>query len=383
MSEQDTARNKEIAYQLTKYVSNDSLEYIYRGNVNSAIAENILCLAENNIGQSREKILIRKRIYFIMVECLQNITRHQEKITDRKNDNEGLFIMRKKKFAYYITSGNLIKNDTIDSLKEKIEKINNLDAEELKEYSRMVLDNGTFSSKGGAGLGLIEMARKSGRKFRYEFIKLDDEYSFFYLHLSIPYNKIQSQEEDTEEERKEYEQWSVKDIISLHKILTANNILLNFNGLLKQDNLKNLMSILSRQITTSKVLKTRVYSTMIEILQNILQHADNKDKTQEGGNYGMFFISQEKEHLLLSAANYIDNKKVAALKSLLDKVNNADKDQRMQLVRTGESGHGFATLINKSHHPLEYSFTPIDAATSLYSITIRLEKDCDVDDNAL
>ena len=136
MSGQDTSQQNKIAYQLTQYVSNDSLEYIYRGNVNSAIAENILCLAENNIGQSREKILIRKRIYFIMVECLQNITRHQEKITDRRNDNEGLFIMRKKKFAYYITSGNLIKNDTIDSLKEKIEKINNLDAEKLKEYSR-------------------------------------------------------------------------------------------------------------------------------------------------------------------------------------------------------------------------------------------------------
>lgn len=374
--------NNEIAYKLTKYVSKDSLEYIYRGNVNSAIAENILSLAENNIGQSREKILIRKRIYFIMVECLQNITRHQEKITDRKNENEGLFIMRKKTYAYYITSGNLVKNDTIESLKAKIEKINNLDAESLKEYSRQILDNGTFSSKGGAGLGLIEMARKSGRKFRYEFVKLDDEYSFFYLHLSIPYNKVQRQEEDTEEERKEYEQWSVKDIIDFHKILSNNNILLNFNGILKQDNLKNLMSILSRQITTSKVLKTRVYSTMIEILQNILQHADNKNHTQEG-NYGMFFISQEKQHLLLTAANYIQNNKIAYLKNLLDTVNNADKETRMQLIRTGNPGHGFATLINKSKHPLEYSFTPVDNETSLYSITIWLEKDCEIDDNAL
>ncbi|MBO4244539.1 MAG: SiaB family protein kinase [Bacteroidales bacterium] len=383
MSGQDTSQQNKIAYQLTQYVSNDSLEYIYRGNVNSAIAENILCLAENNIGQSREKILIRKRIYFIMVECLQNITRHQEKITDRRNDNEGLFIMRKKKFAYYITSGNLIKNDTIDSLKEKIEKINNLDAEKLKEYSRQVLDNGTFSSKGGAGLGLIEMARKSGRKFRYEFVKLDDEYSFFYLHLSIPYNKVQTQEEDPEEERKEYDLWSVKDIIKFHKILTDNNILLNFNGVLKQDNLKNLMSILSRQITTSKVLKTRVYSSMIEILQNILQHADNKDETQEGGNYGMFFISEEQEHLKLTAANYIKNEKIAKLRQLIDFANNTDKDKRQQLIRNGEPGHGFATLVNKSHHPLEYSFTPIDKATSLYSITIRLEKDSEIDDNAL
>ena len=128
----------------------------------------------------------------------QNITRHQETITN------GLFILKKKKYSYYITSANLIKNSTIESLKSKIEKINTLNSESLKQYSRQVLDNGTFSSKGGAGLGLIEMARKSGRKFRYEFNQINDSYSIFYLHLSIPINKIAESEKETKEEIKEY-----------------------------------------------------------------------------------------------------------------------------------------------------------------------------------
>ena len=89
----------------------------------------------------------------------------------------------------------------------------------------------------------------------------------------------------------------------------------------------------------------------------------------------MFFISQESQHLLLTAANYIKNEKIPKLQNLLDTVNKSDKEQRQHLIRTGEPGHGFATLINKSKHSLEYNFTKVDSETSLYSITIRLEKE--------
>ncbi|MCQ2975424.1 MAG: SiaB family protein kinase [Bacteroidales bacterium] len=375
MSPIDTNSNTEIAYKLSKYISNDSLEYIYRGNVNSAIAENILSLAENNISKSRDKILIRKRVYFIMVECLQNITRHQETITNGNFDQKGLFILKKKKYSYYITSANLIKNSTIESLKSKIEKINTLNSESLKQYSRQVLDNGTFSSKGGAGLGLIEMARKSGRKFRYEFNQINDTYSIFYLHLSIPINKIAENEKETKEEIKEYEEYTIEKIKQLHNFTSSNDILLNFNGILNQENLKNLMNILSKQITTSQTLKTRLYNIMVEILQNIVLHAINITTNEEKGNYGMFIIREKENKLLVTAANYIPKDKVENLKTLIEKINNSDKDTRNQIIHnTQEQGQGLATLINKSKNKLKYNFSEINQEIYLYSITVTLEK---------
>ena len=48
-----------------------------------------------------------------------------------------------------------------------------------------MLSTAEFSKKGGAGLGLIEMAKKTGNKLDYDFITLDDEFSYFILSKTV------------------------------------------------------------------------------------------------------------------------------------------------------------------------------------------------------
>ena len=43
-----------------------------------------------------------------------------------------------------------------------------------------------MSDKGGGGLGMIDIARKSGKKLDFDFHKVDDEYSFYSLNINIP-----------------------------------------------------------------------------------------------------------------------------------------------------------------------------------------------------
>jgi len=54
---------------------------------------------------------------------------------------------------------------------------------------KQVLTNGQVSDKGGGGLGIIDIAKKSGEKLDYGFMPVDDFNSFFSLNVSIP-NKI-------------------------------------------------------------------------------------------------------------------------------------------------------------------------------------------------
>ena len=63
--------------------------------------------------------------------------------------------------------------------------MNYLSAAELKELYKRILNNDEFSSKGGGGLGFIEMARMSGQKLGYDFVKYDESYSFFILEIRI------------------------------------------------------------------------------------------------------------------------------------------------------------------------------------------------------
>jgi hypothetical protein len=371
-----------IAYDLYEHTSPEGLEYTYRGNVNSDVVENILSLAETNFGDMKEKLMVRKKVYFIMVESLQNITRHQdlEAGSEEDFDQYGLFIIRRGKFGYYITSANLVKNEHCQNLKEKLDMVNSKDSDELKAYSRQILANGEYSQKGGAGLGLIEIARKAGSKIKYAFVPTECGYTRFYQHVDVLFNR---KDADNPEVREEVMKYSLERLIEFHAGLQKNNIFLHYSGILNQENLINLLSILSRQIDVTKSLRTKVYCVMIELLQNVLAHAD---KPAEGqgvqGCFGMFFIRQTEEHLILSAAYHILSSKIPETKQLIEDLNKTDKEERTKLLMLPDTkGRGLIAIINKSKHKVEYDYTELNGEYSLFSMTIYLDKEGKKDTN--
>ena len=73
----------------------------------------------------------------------------------------------------------------IIKLQERIDYINSLTRDELKQYYKEILNNGEISGKGGGGLGFIDIAKKSGEKLVYTIRELDNNYSFFTLTVRI------------------------------------------------------------------------------------------------------------------------------------------------------------------------------------------------------
>jgi len=66
-----------------------------------------------------------------------------------------------------------------------LERVNNLSKEELNQLYKQKIKEGRLSEKGGAGLGFIDIARKTGQKLVYSFLKIDEEKSFFVLTTTI------------------------------------------------------------------------------------------------------------------------------------------------------------------------------------------------------
>ena len=73
----------------------------------------------------------------------------------------------------------------MEDVTSKIDYINSLNRDELKAYYKEVLNNGELSEKGGGGLGLIDIAKKSRNKLQYSFREIDEDYSFFTLTVKI------------------------------------------------------------------------------------------------------------------------------------------------------------------------------------------------------
>lgn len=125
-----------------------------------------------------------KKIFFISVETLQNMLIHGNRDGEGKQHN--FFILIKNGVKTNMTSANLVQNKNIEGLEKQITKINSFaDPSELKQYYMEHLENNQLSEKGGAGLGFITIAMKSGNKLAYGFEKISDQESLFWLTSTV------------------------------------------------------------------------------------------------------------------------------------------------------------------------------------------------------
>jgi hypothetical protein len=372
--------NKEklgFIFKLFKAMQKDNLNYIYRGVFTAKITDNILALAESNLVKKEDPRALKRKVYNVMVEGLQNITKHQADIDKEVESNNGVFVLKKEHAKYFITTGNLIENDNIENLTEQIEQVNKLDKDELKAYHRQVLVDGKISSKGGAGLGLIDMARKSGNKLLYAFEKVDKKYSYFYLHTEIPSTSSGVSLISTKKPG------TIQYISALHKMLNDENVLIIFNSYFNQDSLMNLLSIIEKQMVEKLSLKKRIYNTMVEMFQNIIQHGDDYKQTEEG-KAGLFYISETEEEYLLNTGNYIRNSKIPILREKLEHINSLDEEELEDFYNTRlfdfeidtakEAGLGIIDIRIKTDSKLEFNFLNVDETYSFYTLRAKISK---------
>lgn len=161
----------------------------YKGCISAEVISNTLSMIETKLDESAEHNTVKKKLYNVLVESLQNLYHHVDALPSSTSgeceDNFGAFVLSKVGTTYRIATGNFVRADKSKILKEKIDKINSLTKEELKDFYKFVLNNQSFSEKGGGGLGLIDIARKTGNKLDYHFYDYNKDYEFFNLNVFI------------------------------------------------------------------------------------------------------------------------------------------------------------------------------------------------------
>jgi hypothetical protein len=159
-----------------------------KGSITSDVISNILADVEKYFDNNNpEETKARKKIYNVLVESLQNLFHHNIDLPEEFHVDKKFIVVviTKNEGEYRIINGNYITASKIKFLSEKIDKINSLTQEELKEMYKFILNHQKLSAKGGGGLGLIDIARKTGKKMEYKFHQVSEEYYFYSLNIFI------------------------------------------------------------------------------------------------------------------------------------------------------------------------------------------------------
>ncbi len=170
----------------------NGISLVYLGEFNHEITKMFTSMAETDMERKKEDRSVKKRVYHVMVETLQNMNKHSDEITGQKIGN-GLFIIGQKKELYYVITSNKVARDKVDGLRSAIDEVNDSSPEQLKKMYMQQIKHGKLSDKGGAGLGLIDIARKTGEKLVYKFLPIDDEHDLFILKVEINGDKIKEE----------------------------------------------------------------------------------------------------------------------------------------------------------------------------------------------
>ncbi|OFY69791.1 MAG: hypothetical protein A3G23_14365 [Bacteroidetes bacterium RIFCSPLOWO2_12_FULL_37_12] len=179
-------------YDLYQKMHQNNVMLTFKGEVTSELISTVLQIIENKLEQLEESVKVKKKVFNVLVECLQNLYHHVDEIGNNGiNDPEvsdtrsAILMIWKEDSGYYIVTGNHLLNENAEMLRNRLDKINALDKAGLENLYNDILSNSGLNSKGGGGLGIIDIARRTGQKLEYYFQTVNDVYSFFSLKTSI------------------------------------------------------------------------------------------------------------------------------------------------------------------------------------------------------
>jgi hypothetical protein len=132
-----------------------------------------------------------KRIFATFIEIAQNILHYSaERVQDSDGNSKGIgmIVVNEEKDRFCLSSGNLIHNSTAQILQDKLEYLNSLNKDELKKLYKEQIKSVRPEDSKGAGLGFVDIARKSDSKLYYKVDAVDNQHSFFTL--SVYFDKV-------------------------------------------------------------------------------------------------------------------------------------------------------------------------------------------------
>lgn len=128
-------------------------------------------------------------VFSIFIEQTQNIKNYsaQKKgsVLGERIANSGIVAIGKSEMGYFVSSGNLIESRDMEPLVAQLEKITVQDKTGLKKLYKEQMKREMINSSTGAGLGLIDMARKASKPLNYSIIKVDEDTHFFTLQAQV------------------------------------------------------------------------------------------------------------------------------------------------------------------------------------------------------
>lgn len=164
-----------------EHIVQNGIIYSYCGPISHELTELIVQTLRTQTKLNRTSPSMSLKLFSVFVEMIENISHYSLPAeTDKINCSlgEGIVVVGKENDNYFLCCGNFVVTTEVEKLQGRLEHLQNMTRSELKSHYQEQRRKEPDAASKGAGLGFIEIARKTST-FEFKIKKIDNKRSFF------------------------------------------------------------------------------------------------------------------------------------------------------------------------------------------------------------
>jgi hypothetical protein len=162
--------------------------FAYSGYVTEAVLTGVGAALKQKLTIEDASTKTMRSVFAVFVEQMQNIIRYSaERVPPDAEDalRYGLLTIAKDDGEYVVYTGNVVRREDVERLRLHLGELLAFDKHELRTRYKEQLRLGPGVLSRGAGIGLIEIARRASKPLEFDFVDIDNQTAFFALKASI------------------------------------------------------------------------------------------------------------------------------------------------------------------------------------------------------
>lgn len=173
-------------YAFYEDLKKDGVIFCFSGPASQSVVEGVGHALKRKMELEDASLPTVRRIFSIFVEQMQNIIHYSIERTppgpssaNEEGLSHGVVVVGQQDGDFYVICGNQVHASQSERMIRHIDHLRTLDKQELKAYYKEMRRREPEEDSKGAGLGFIEMFRRSCAPLEYHVAPIDDETVFF------------------------------------------------------------------------------------------------------------------------------------------------------------------------------------------------------------
>ncbi|RQW86148.1 MAG: hypothetical protein EHM79_10245 [Geobacter sp.] len=173
-------------YDLREEFNKSGIMMCFNGPFYHSIIEEIGNAVRNHLAAENITQAVLMEVFAVYIELVQNVRNYLTlRGITRPEVAASIITIGRSGVGYVVSSGNVVMNADVESLCLRVDEVNAMTRDEIKSQYRKQMRCEVKPGAMGAGLGLLDIAKRSSEKMTYAVRDLDATSKFFTLSAYI------------------------------------------------------------------------------------------------------------------------------------------------------------------------------------------------------